>query len=180
MENRTFDELARTTAQGGTRRGLLRALSGSVLGAGLAWLGIEEAAAACKPPGKKCDKNKDCCAKKCRGNKTRTCRCLKHGAVCAGLGGSECCSGVCLLEIAGESVTCCVSHNDKCNKDSDCCRSLGKQASACQDGRCCRKLGEQCANPNGVQFSECCSGAVGPVFCDRLDSLECRQLPIHP
>ncbi len=180
MNSQHVDEIARGLATRVPRRQALRGLGGGVLGAGLARLGIGEAAVACKPPGKKCDKNKDCCGKKCRGNKKRTCRCLKHGAACAGLGGSECCSGVCILEIAGESVTCCVSHNDPCDKDSDCCRSLGKQASACQDGRCCRKLGEQCANPGGAQFSKCCAGAVGPVFCDRFDSLECRQLPIHP
>jgi len=175
MTMHQVDEIARGLATRVRRRQALRDLGGGVLGAGLAWLGIGEARAACKPKGEKCDKNKDCCSKDCKqpaNGKKGKCRCLKHGTVCEGLGSEACCSGFC-TQNDGPKQRCCVLYDKKCGKDSDCC-SNAFGPSACQQGRCCRTAGGNCAFPSGLQYADCCSG----LFCDGDNTQQCKALPI--
>jgi hypothetical protein len=101
--NRYFDELASGLASGSISRGkALRLMGAALVGGTLGSLGIGEAAAddLCKPEGKKCRKDKQCCSGKCEG---RTCAagCVSDGGTCAN--GSECCSGKC------KSSTCVAS-----------------------------------------------------------------------
>ncbi len=54
MDDRSFDNLTRAVAAGGTRRGVLRGLLGGALGGPLALLGGEAALAGCFNPGQRC------------------------------------------------------------------------------------------------------------------------------
>ena len=78
MTNQWIDRLARRLAHDETtRRGALRlgAGAGAVL-AGLSGLALtpDEAAAACRPPGRKCKKKKTCCTGRCKRGKCKNCR----------------------------------------------------------------------------------------------------------
>ena len=67
MDQERFDQLTRTLASGQSRRGVLKALTGAVLGGAVAAVGVGEAAAKpevpCKAPNTKCGKGKNaqCC-----------------------------------------------------------------------------------------------------------------------
>jgi hypothetical protein len=76
--NRSFDELARELASGTLSRGrMLRLMGAALVGGALASLGIREAVAdnLCKPTGKKCRKNSQCCSGNCSSSGT----CLPAG-----------------------------------------------------------------------------------------------------
>ncbi len=67
MDHNRFDDLTRALAQGTSRRQALRLLGGSLAGGLLAALGVGQVAAedTCKPNGKKCRKDAQCCSKNC-------------------------------------------------------------------------------------------------------------------
>jgi hypothetical protein len=83
--NRYFDELASGLASGSISRGkALRLMGAALVGGMLASLGIGEASAdLCKPEGKACKKNSQCCSGFCFNNTCRTqqidCRCFVLG-----------------------------------------------------------------------------------------------------
>lgn len=96
MDARRFEALSRRVGAAASRRAaIVAALAGvpAVLG-----LRPEEAEAglpivSCKPPGKKCDKNKKCCSGRC---KKGHCSCSKKGRPCwQPLEGALCCSQRC-------------------------------------------------------------------------------------
>ena len=101
---RSFDELARGLANGNISRGkALRLMGAALLGSALGSLGIGGVAAAdelCKPEGKKCRKNAQCCSGNCSSRGT----CVGRGVGCVPLGSScttndECCAGLCINRI---------------------------------------------------------------------------------
>jgi hypothetical protein len=200
MDNGRFDELSKLAATDGTRRGLLRVLSGGTLGAVVTGLGVREADAK-KPKCKKRKKIGQVCkfkngAKcKCRGGavcKGKRCRCpngtqqqgkscvptptcLANGATCENGGSDACCSDFCTFEGPIDQVepTCCVPNNQSCSQTSDCCAN-DENPAGCESGRCCRGQGGTCATPNGLQTARCCVGLI----CDVGDSNECIELPL--
>lgn len=133
MQNQQFDDLMRSAAQARTRRGMLRALGGSVLGAGLTWRGSGEATAACKKPGKKCDKNKDCCNKKCKGGrkgKKGKCQCMKIRRRCLSfVDFNDCCGDEVCEAALGGGKRCCRPEGEVCK--------LTFGTRACRDGLVC-------------------------------------------
>jgi hypothetical protein len=101
--NRSFDELTRGLASGSLSRGKAIKLMGAALvGGTLGSLGIGEAAAdnLCKPTGKKCRKNHQCCSGNCSGG-TCAAACLPdfpfgiNACTSRCTSGTECCSGNC-------------------------------------------------------------------------------------
>jgi hypothetical protein len=190
MDERTIDALSRVTAAARSRRGILRALGGSVLGALLARLGTVEADAKpkkCKKrkkPGQKCKLGNGAKCKcsggaSCTGSVCTcpngmeashgTClpapTCLENGADCSDGSSAACCSGFCTYEYVGpitdEPPTCCVRNEEACDQTSDCCANeLNPQI--CENGRCCAAEGATCADPTDFQFLECCLG----LTCD--------------
>ena len=92
---RSFDELATEMASGSISRGrALKLLGAALVGGALASLGVGEAAAdeGCKPAGKKCRKNAQCCSGMCDSS-TGTCACQPDFLPCTA--NSQCCSGLC-------------------------------------------------------------------------------------
>lgn len=98
MDPSRFEAITRRVAAAGSRRGALQALAGALAASALVAVRGEEAEAGipivnCKPPGKKCDKNKKCCSGRC---KRGHCSCAKKGRPCwAPLEGALCCSQKC-------------------------------------------------------------------------------------
>ena len=67
MEGQRFDQMAKAMANGATRRGVLRGLAGGAAAGALALRGAGRVAADddCKPVGKKCKKDAQCCSRVC-------------------------------------------------------------------------------------------------------------------
>ena len=162
MDAKGFDCLAKTVGGEANRRRVLAGLLGSVL-AGL--LGQPVAADnACKPLGKKCNKNAQCCSEGCAQQ-----RCCLHptgtgeGACCADADDctAKCCSGRRAAGCLGcGGGLCCATGNpgDPCSGDVDC-----KSDARCVRGTCCIRSGFDCqADTN------CCSGTCNdfpPFAC---------------
>jgi hypothetical protein len=104
-----FDDLARGLADGSLTRGkALRLMGAAVVGSTLGSFGIGGVALAddeCKPTGKKCRKNKQCCSGNCEGG-TCAAACGSNGATCTE--GTQCCSGFCK---GGMCVESCIPPN---------------------------------------------------------------------
>ncbi len=107
MNTRRIDEYARSLATKVPRRHALRCLGG---GAVAALLGHQDVAAACKSRMKPCDKNKDCCNKRCKQGR---CRCKYLGQTCKVT--AHCCMGACT------GGKCCLEEGTPCVNDSACC-----------------------------------------------------------
>jgi hypothetical protein len=72
MDSSRFDCLAKSLAATTGRRAAAKLVAGSALGAiGLAHLGIQPAAAACKHKGERCNNDNDCCHDCCKHHKCR-------------------------------------------------------------------------------------------------------------
>jgi hypothetical protein len=161
MDAGRFDRWTKALVAGCSRRVALRAVTSGAAAAGLTRLGWEEAAAACKQPGKPCDKAKDCCHKLCKRGK---CRCKQLRRRC------------------DSSVTCCDSlstacnHNEKpqCDQDGfrclrllnancgdDCDCAVGMVCAGSPLGTCCFPTGAPC----GFDDSVCCSFDCAAGVC---------------
>jgi hypothetical protein len=91
----SFDELAKELASGSISRGkALRLMGAALVGGTLASLGIREASAddECKPEGKKCRKDKQCCSGTCTEGHCAA-ACTSNGGTCST--STDCCSGNC-------------------------------------------------------------------------------------
>jgi hypothetical protein len=156
MDGTRFDDL--TAKLAASRRTILRTAGIGALGAVLARLGLEDAAAACKAPGKGCKQGDKCCGgAKCRKDK---CRCPKGRAEC----GKDCCQPgqVCQDGAPKVCVNGPLAPGDACSP---------KKELACASGNCecitntedvtvctcrqdnCLGFGADCTNT-----SQCCAG----------------------
>ena len=163
MDADRFDAVTVALTSAFSRRCMLRAMATTTGVGGLPAL-RQDVVAACKNVGRKCNKKKDCCTKRCTGKKDKErCRCLKLSSPCSGAAGTErpCCGSMtCDTQPApscpqGAIRHCCVPVDSTgCSDFCDCC-GIGL---ACHDGRCCRPLGAPCSMQNP---QECCSGKCG-------------------
>jgi hypothetical protein len=128
----SFDELTRGLASGSISRGrALRLMGAALVGGTLASLGVGGVAVAdneCKPTGKKCRKDKQCCSGKCEGG---TCASppppdCTPGTSC-GPGGV----GFCLANASGAGTICscgdtsCAASCDQCSASQVCVQAAG-------------------------------------------------------
>jgi hypothetical protein len=137
-EEHSVDELARGLATGMmSRRRVLKVLGGSLAGGLLAVFGVGGGVAAadegCKPNGKKCRKNAQCCSGNCA-NGTCAAACVANGGACTA--GTQCCSGFCKGGTCAAScippeATTCASDED-CPNDCTCDQDPG--AFVCHGG----------------------------------------------
>jgi hypothetical protein len=172
MESSRFDDVVRSWGCG-TRRSMLRLVAGTAAGAlVLGQLGIDDAAAKCVAPGKKCKskngKKKKCCGgAKCQGKR---CKCPGEAIAC----GKNCCKPGQICQ-GDTCVNGSLEPGDLCDPDAPF---------ACETGNCqcisdgiitqctCRQeacfgFGVPCENT-----SECCTGG-----CEGFTN---TCLPIEP
>ena len=116
MDERAFEELTRHVAAAESRRGVLRALGGAVAVSAASAVAGERVVSAqdvdgeafgfCRPAGRRCGRDKQCCAGRClkrkkfkdapKGLRTKgRCGCVKKGGSCINRVGLACCSRNC-------------------------------------------------------------------------------------
>ena len=132
-----FDDLARGLADGSITRGkALKLMGAAVVGGTLGSLGVGGVAVAdeeCKPTGKKCRKNAQCCSGKCEGN-ICVAACPSGQVMCGG----SCVSNSCLTGQTFNTTTCqceCPSGQEVCGGScvsSSCPTGQTLNTSTCQ------------------------------------------------
>lgn len=161
MDDCRFDNWTRMVSEQTDRRTAVKGLAGgaaALLTLARAQLGLAQEAdvtieANCKGSDAKCNKDKECCSKKCKKHKKGR----KGKCVCAGSGAGckrdqGCCSGKCK-----DGKCRCGDKGDICKNNGDCCSKI------CSSGKCgCIKQGDRC-NTN----DQCCSGKCNSSgFCN--------------
>jgi hypothetical protein len=123
--NRSFDELARALASGSiTRRKALRLMGAALVGGALGSLGgVAAADDLCKPTGKKCRKDAQCCSGNCVSSGTS-----RHGTCASCTPGTPCgpAGGRCFANASGSGATCVCT-------EATCAASCG----ICSDSEVC-------------------------------------------
>ena len=154
MEATNFDAFVRSLGSPYSRRPTLKLLGGSVLAAFLAIWG-DDAAAACRAPGKPCRRADQCCSGRCNRKRGKCGRCPAGQKFCAATAScipeNDCC-GVCP---SGE--TCC-SPPGVCRdlrNDRDHCGTCNN--SQCPGGAFCAngECGLSCSQLGAVCFTGC-------------------------
>ena len=153
--NHSFDELASGLASGTLSRGkALKLMGAALVGGTLASLGIGEAAAddECRPDGKKCRQDAQCCNGNC--SKSGTSRFGTCAAACVSNGGA------------------CTSDNDCCSRfcvDRSCAEPRALFHCICEDGSATRPCVSDCG-VGQVVCQDFCTGqgsSVGALsFCE--------------
>ena len=139
MDGRRFDELARRWAEGGgSRRALARLMVGGGVAAGVARLGLDEAAARCIAPRNRCEAGDTCCD----GARCRRGRCKCPGG----------------LKACGRECVDTSRDPDHCNGCFNSCPD-----GPCEFGRCCQRLRKTCDS-----VLECCTPSGGSVSCTTI------------
>jgi hypothetical protein len=176
MDGNRFDTWVKSLRFRANRRGAIRLVAGSGL-AGLIDLGRADDAAACRKAGKKCEKDKQCCSKMCKGKK---CRCTPLKGSCPGFGtGYRCCpqTGATVgcsfrnkpQQCPPNGFFCLLGTNAPCSEDCQCGGEL-----ICDGGstpHCCAAPGHSCAD--GINDAWCCSAQCG---CTAPASCTCRDV----
>jgi hypothetical protein len=165
MEHGHFDDIARSTVDGATRRGLLRLLAGGALGAMTTRFGGAEEAAAKKK------------------RKKKGARCMSVRQACAG---GRCCGSLTCGDngCAGNAV-CYQNEGGACSGDCDCASDLlcsERKGDTCQNcsypetpctftAECCLK--DSICGYNGcVAEATCCQWEIGSICYDDCDCCE--------
>ncbi len=190
MDGNQFDRLARVIGAATSRRGVLKTLAGSALGA-IAAAGLGKAAAKnntrCRLLDALCVQNQDCCSKQCcdgaccdhsLGCPAGQTRCQKS-CVDLSLDSTNCgrckhacpSSRTCTAGVCGcpeGTVLCdgvCLDTRDLDSDPNNCgaCGDVCPQGQFCSEGLCgaCRQLGDGCA-----AAGDCCSGYCDQGGCD--------------
>ena len=173
--NRSFDALTRGLASGSISRGkALKLMGAALVGGTLASVGIGEASAdeLCKPEGKKCRKDKQCCSGDCEGGKCAA-ACTSDGGSCGSNG--QCCSGRCASGACAEACpsdrvllsngTCVLPCTNGCPACAGtgfafCAREIESGTQFCSGG-----IGDSCATTNDCPTGEVCVSGGTPGRC---------------
>jgi hypothetical protein len=159
--NRYFDELASGLASGSISRGkALRLMGAALVGGMLASLGIGEASAdLCKPNGKACKKNSQCCSGNCaNGTCAQFIGCDPQGGICDSLtfcnNNRNC---LCLQTAEGSGICWNAAASQPCDAYQICTTSLDcPTGQLCTVNGCCGNVcipPDQMCPPQGVALS---------------------------
>lgn len=155
MHPECFDSWTMVITNPRSRRSLIGAVASLAAVSGLLSLGARDAAA-CKNPGAKCKKNKQCCNGRCKGKKgKKRCRCFKVGTACPPAASASCCGAMdCGYNACVDGSTCCLPAGAVgCTSDCDCCQGVPAVCGGSPFSPfCCRESGEGCNNDD-----DCCS-----------------------
>lgn len=168
MDHGRFDEIARSTMDGATRRTLVRLLGGGVLGAAAAWLGRDDEAAARhkkrRKKGARCKTLRQSCAGgRCCGSMGCGDNGCAGGPVCFQYEGGGCgrdCD-------CGGDLNCSERHNDTCQ---DC----GYPETPCDTTSDCCLSDSICGYNGCVGQTTCCQWEIGSLCYDDCDC--CAEL----
>jgi len=184
MDDQRFDNLARSLARGGSRRGVLKGLFGVAAGA----LGIAVARPAlaiptpppnprARPAGATCVRSSNCASGVCD-FQTRKCACPVETVACGGACVPPCKTGT----LDPVTCACCVTGGGPCFDDGDCCSGVCDETTStciaagslvlgatcefaadctsgsCEGNVCCQADGASCA-----VGSDCCGGTCDPT-----------------
>jgi hypothetical protein len=186
MDARGFDALSRLLAKSGSRRGALKAALVAAFGG--AALAVDEGAARpalCRPAGRYCTHNKQCCNKRCRIGKRvpmasrNICDCDAPygmcGKMCRDFSSDPNNCGGCGIQIDAETELCCDGSptpidednchacGEVCGPDDVCCGPEIGCAASCEPADTCVGgvgLGGACQSP-----VDCCSLACDGGVC---------------
>jgi hypothetical protein len=160
-EDSFFDDLARGLADGSLTRGkALRLMGAAVVGGTLGSLGIGGVAEAdneCKPTGKKCNKNAQCCSGICRG----TCQAQTTTTTpTTSTSTSTTSTSTSTTSTSTTTDMCIPSGSDPgnaCTADTQCCSDICYSPPFAASGLCndCHIRGNFCKRNH-----ECCSGLI--------------------
>ena len=169
MDSERFDRLARTFSQTRSRRQTLRTLAGAAAAGAFAIGGREASADLCKPDGKGCKKNGQCCSKHCDNGKCKPEP--ETPNVCSGQPSANPCfprdGAACGTSGTGRTCHCGTDiHGDPACFDLGYCLNPVTEGACTSNADCVDKF----HFPEGsVCFSaeNCCSGAAGvpPTGC---------------
>ncbi len=184
MDDHRFDALTRWVDTSQSRRGVLRTLAGSALGAALGLGALRKADAAIKPANAKCSSDAQCASGTCiqygkckkAGKLTGKCRCsCTETALCPT--GKSCRNGACFGACSdpltcsdGEGAGCgrgCVCGatdlGDSCMGGTVLCDGVNTCATSadCPTGSVCLDLGGECL---GDCFAQLCANPCGQGF----------------
>ena len=153
MTESSFDELAKGLASGSISRGrAIRLMGAALVGGTLGSFGIGGVAAAdnlCKPTGKKCNKNKQCCSGNCSGGKCAACP-----------SGQVLCNGSCVSTSCPEGQTFNpTSCQCECPSGQVLCSNGSCVSTSCPEGQILNTTTCQCGCPSGQVL--CSNGSCG-------------------
>jgi len=175
MDERRFDAITRYLATDRpSRRGVLRGLLSTALGALLTTMGAEEGVARrrCRGSCRECSSDDRCCSKQCVEG---ICRCLEKGPCRRDL---ACCSGRCRngqCDPAPDSG-CCIASGQNLSRDRPC---TPERAARCCSGSCRDGRGAYCCSPTGGDCQEdldCCNQLIDHCVegtCTRVPCAGC-------
>lgn len=145
MDDRRFDELARTLVAGpASRRWMLRLLGGGALGGFITTLRTENAAAACGKVGDRCKRRRDCCS----------------GAICEQ---KKCACPDTATDCNGRCISDFTNNRRHCGG----CNQRCAEGVSCKEGRC---LAPTCPKGTGANP---CGGELSTTFCSATDYCFC-------
>lgn len=151
MDDRRFDALARALSAQPSRRGVISALVGAVVGS---VFGTRQAAAGCAAVGAICTRPVDCCSN----------RCIDGRCACAAVGQTRC--GPECVNLVTDRDNCGTCRN-VCPAGTACARCRGAACASEPVARCCRNGLTNCGGAcRDLQTDEAncgvCGNACGP------------------
>ncbi len=191
MDERRFDDMARSLAQNVSRRGALKGFAAAVGGGVLSAMGLRSAEAKVRRVGQRCDGAGDVCGlcTECkrslpdwRGRRAMVCHAVGVDPSCNETPCGVCEHGVCLKkqDRCEDCETCnrafqCVS---KCGRNHSCCNGTCKKGQTCcpserecDSGNTCCGVGEFCQD--GHCCAPCADGSCCPLETTCTDDGVC-------
>lgn len=168
MDNQRFDEISRSLATTGSRRGLLKGLAGGALAGALSLVGASDAAARkCRNDGKNCKSDTECCSLYCDPT-SYTCAPAPPADTCdpACPTGAVCVDGACFCPVPTSfcGTDGCV---DLQTDDQHC----GTCTTVCATGATC--VAGICTCPTGQTE---CNGACVDLNTDEANCGSCGRI----
>jgi len=189
MDGSRFDGLSRAFAAAGSRRGVLAVAFSVMLGGVLPAAGAAAGSVRCRPAGRACATDRQCCNGRCRTGKRvpiasrNLCECDAPSAMCGkncrDLGSDPNHCGRCGKQVGANERCCdgsptaidtenCAACGDVCGPDDSCCADTGGCADRLTDPANCGACGVVCDS------GECVDGACVSLRLCLADGAACQ------